>query len=231
MKDHPINPDGPRRPALLVFDVNETLSDICPLAARSEDVSAPAHLAQTWFAELLRDGFALTVSGVAEPFARLGAESLRVRLDGQDLDRDLDEAVEHVLEGFAGLAVHPDVPKGLKSLADLKIRLVTLSDGSAQVAQAFLEGAGVRHLRAAPPRGGSGYLETRVRRIRLRVGGVRCRRARRHAGRRAPVGHQRGCARWTGRRLDQPHRDRYPAYFTAPDLSVASLPELASEIT
>ena len=82
MKDHPINPDGPRRPALLVFDVNETLCDISPLAARSEDVRAPGHLAQTWFAELLRDGFALTVSGVAEPFARLGAESLRVRLDG-----------------------------------------------------------------------------------------------------------------------------------------------------
>ena len=142
MKDHPINPDGQRRPALLVFDVNETLSDISPLAARSEDVRAPAHLAQTWFAELLRDGFALTVSGVAEPFARLGAESLRVRLDGQDLDRDLDEAVEHVLEGFAGLAVHPDVPKGLKALADLKIRLVTLSDGSAQVAQAFWRAPG-----------------------------------------------------------------------------------------
>ena len=82
MKDHPINPDGPRRPALLVFDVNETLSDICPLAARSEDVSAPAHLAQTWFAELLRDGFALTVSGVAEPFARLGAESRTTRRPG-----------------------------------------------------------------------------------------------------------------------------------------------------
>ena len=52
MKDHPINPDGPRRPALLVFDVNETLCDISPLAARSEDVRAPGHLAQTWFAEL-----------------------------------------------------------------------------------------------------------------------------------------------------------------------------------
>ena len=97
MKDHPINSDGPRLPALLVFDVDETLSDMSPLAARFEDVGAPAHLAQIWFAELLRDGFALTVSGVAEPFARLGGEMLRVRLDDQDLDRDLDEAVQHVL--------------------------------------------------------------------------------------------------------------------------------------
>ena len=75
--DHPISPDGPRRPTLLVFDVNETLSDMAPLNARFEDVGAPAHLAKTWFAELLRDGFALTVSGASESFAALGAEALR----------------------------------------------------------------------------------------------------------------------------------------------------------
>jgi len=146
VKDHPISPDGPRRPTLLIFDVNETLSDMSPLSFRFEDVGAPRLLAQTWFAELLRDGFALTVSGVAEPFAGLGAELLRVRLYGQDLDRDLNEAVKHVLEGFAELAVHPDVPEGLSALADLGIRLVTLSNGSAQVAKTLLEGAGVRHL-------------------------------------------------------------------------------------
>src|SRR5665647_1893539 len=128
VKDHPINSDGPRLPALLVFDVNETLSDMSPLAARFEDVGAPAHLAQIWFAELLRDGFALTVSGVAEPFARLGGEMLRVRLDDQDLD------------------LHPDVAEGLNALANLGIRLVTLSNGSAQLAQRLLDGAGVRHL-------------------------------------------------------------------------------------
>lgn len=132
--------------SLLVFDVNETLSDMSPLAARFEDIGAPGHLAQIWFAELLRDGFALTVAGEAEPFSRLGAELLRVRLDGQDLDRDLEDAVKHVLAGFAELSVHPDVPEGLQELADLGVRLVTLSNGSAQVAQALLEGAGVRHL-------------------------------------------------------------------------------------
>jgi len=56
VRDHPISPDGPRRPTLLVFDVNETLSDMSPLAVRFEDVGAPKLLAQTWFAELLRNG-------------------------------------------------------------------------------------------------------------------------------------------------------------------------------
>lgn len=142
--DHPISPDGPRRPSLLVFDVNETLSDMAPLSERFEDIGAPTHLAKLWFAELLRDGFALTTAGDIESFAALGAEALRVRLAGQSLDRPLEEAVDHVMRGFSELAVHPDVVEGVRALSDLGIRLVTLSNGSAGVAATLLEGAGVR---------------------------------------------------------------------------------------
>lgn len=232
MKDHPINPDGPRLPPLLVFDVNETLSDMSPLAARFEDVGAPAHLAQTWFAELLRDGFALTVSGVAEPFARLGGEILRLRLDGQDLDRDLDEAVQHVLGGFADLALHPDVAEGLNALANLGIRLVTLSNGSAQVAQRLLDGAGVRHLFDRllsveeagiwkPASGAYAYALTEC--------GVDAKDAMLVAVHPWDID---GAAR-AGLRTAWINRTGggYPAYFTAPDLSVASLIDLAGEIT
>lgn len=137
---------GSRRPDLLVFDVNETLSDMAPLAARFQEVGAPGILAATWFAELLRDGFALTVSGVAAPFARLAAEGLHARLADYDLDRDVDAAVAHVLEGMAALSVHSDVPEGLRALAGLGIPMVTLSNGAAQVAEALLERSGVRPL-------------------------------------------------------------------------------------
>ena len=34
------------RPQLLIFDVNETLSDLAPMAARFADVGAPAELAK-----------------------------------------------------------------------------------------------------------------------------------------------------------------------------------------
>ena len=104
----------------------------------------PAHLAKLWFAELLRDGFAVTVAGDLQAFAALGAEALRVRLTGQPLDRPLDDAVDHVMQGFAELAVHPDVVEGVRALGDLGIRLVTLSNGSAGVADTLLQGAGVR---------------------------------------------------------------------------------------
>ena len=228
MKDHPISPDGPRRPRVVVFDVNETLSDMSPLAVRFEEVGAPNLMAPTWFAELLRDGFALTVCGVAEPFARLAADSLRLKLESQDLDRDLDEAVEHVLSGFAGLALHPDVPEGLNALADLGVRLVTLSNGSAQVAETLLEHAGVRPLferllsveEAGIWKPASGAYD-----YALAECGVDAEDAMLVAVHPWDIN---GAARaglgtaWVNRA-----EGRYPAYFTAPDLSVTSLPELA----
>jgi len=212
----------------VVFDVNETLSDMSPLAVRFEEVGAPNLMAPTWFAELLRDGFALTVCGVAEPFARLAAETLRLKLESQDLDRDLDEAVEHVLSGFAGLALHPDVPEGLNALADLGVRLVTLSNGSAQVAETLLEHAGVRPLferllsveEAGIWKPASGAYD-----YALAECGVDAEDAMLVAVHPWDIN---GAARaglgtaWVNRA-----EGRYPAYFTAPDLSVTSLPELA----
>lgn len=48
------------------------------------------------------------------------------------------------MAGFSALEVHPDVPGGIRALSELGIRLVTLSNGSATVADALLQGAGLR---------------------------------------------------------------------------------------
>ena len=133
-----------RRPSLIVFDVNETLSDMSPMAERFTDVGAPAHLAKAWFAGVLRDGFSLTAVGLNTSFAAIAAEGLRVVLDGQTLDRSVEDAVQHVMEGFAGLPVHPDVSSGIRALADAGIPLVTLSNGSATVAEGLFDRAGIR---------------------------------------------------------------------------------------
>jgi 2-haloacid dehalogenase len=132
------------RPLVVVFDVNETLSDLRPLARRFADVGAPPHLLRVWFAGVLRDGFALTAAGAGERFAVLAADGLRGVLHGLPLDRDVDAAVEHVLAGFAALGVHPDVPDGVRALRAAGCRLVTLSNGSVDVAERLLVGAGVR---------------------------------------------------------------------------------------
>ena len=113
---HPASPDGPRPPRLLIFDVNETLSDMSPMAQRFQDVGAAAHQATTWFAGLLRDGFALTAVDSSDSFAYIASESLRVGLHGVPLNRGAAEAVSYIMDGFAGLPVHPDVPDGIRAL-------------------------------------------------------------------------------------------------------------------
>ena len=132
------------RPDVVVFDVNETLSDMSPMAQRFSDVGAPAHLAKLWFATLLRDGFALTAVGAARRFAELGAEALRMVLRGVDLDRDLDAAVDHVMGGFGQLPVHAEVPDGIRALRASGRRLVTLTNGSTQVSEQLFTQAGIR---------------------------------------------------------------------------------------
>ncbi|MGH3367133.1 MAG: haloacid dehalogenase type II [Nocardioidaceae bacterium] len=137
-------PERSSRPEVVVFDVNETLSDLAPLGLRFAEVGATASLAKIWFAELLRDGFALTVAGSRERFAVLGREGLAALLADVDLDRDLDAAVDHVMAGFQSLDVHPDVIAGVRALAAGGLRLVTLSNGATSVADGLLSRAGLR---------------------------------------------------------------------------------------
>ena len=62
----------------MLFDVNETLSDMSPIGQRFVDVGAPAHLAATWFAALLSldppinwvGGVAARLTGNARLFGR-----------------------------------------------------------------------------------------------------------------------------------------------------------------
>jgi 2-haloacid dehalogenase len=131
-------------PSVVVFDVNETLSDMAPMAVRFADVGAPEQLARLWFASLLRDGFALTAAGGQERFAVLGEQGLRGVFAGVSLNRDLDAAVEHVMAGFLALPVHPDVPAGVRALRAAGLRLVTLTNGSTGISDNLLASAGLR---------------------------------------------------------------------------------------
>ncbi|MEC5167591.1 haloacid dehalogenase type II [Glaciihabitans sp. GrIS 2.15] len=130
--------------AVIVFDVNETLSDMSPLADRFVDVGAPGLMAGVWFAGLLRDGFALTVVGANEKFATIAAELLHENLTGLPLNRSVDEAVEYILRGFASLALHPDVAGAVRTFAASGMRLVTLSNGSTQLAETLFRDANIR---------------------------------------------------------------------------------------
>lgn len=126
---------------LVVFDVNETLSDLGALGPRFTDVGVSPDLGPTWFAGVLRDGFALTVNGLRPQFSDVAAGVLAGLLHGRV--EDVNGAVEHVMAGFTELPVHPDVVEGVGLLRQLQLQLVTLSNGSTSVGRALFERAGI----------------------------------------------------------------------------------------
>jgi 2-haloacid dehalogenase len=132
------------RPSVIVFDVNETLSDLSPLGARFVEVGASASAAPLWFASILRDGFALTAAGDNPPFAGVARELLLSQLSQVALNRSVEEAARHVMDGFASLELHADVASGVDQLQQEGFRLVTLSNGATSVAERLLTNGNLR---------------------------------------------------------------------------------------
>jgi 2-haloacid dehalogenase len=217
---------------VVAFDVNETLSDMSVMAQRFADVGADGGLAGTWFAGLLRDGIALAAAGASERFATIARESLHVLLDGLGIGIDTDKAVDHVLEGFAGLDVHPDVPGGVQAMAKAGVRMVTLSNGAAAVAEGLLGRAGIRDAFDSL--------------LSVEDAGVwkPSAAAYEYAARHCGVARDRmllvavhpwdidGASR-AGMQTAWVSRDggRYPGYFRAPDRTVTGLGDLAAQLT
>jgi len=137
----------PNSPAVAALDVNETLVDLAGLRGRFEAVGARGHLLEPWFASTLRDGFAVTAAGGYVDFREAAVAALETLLSGVDgLGSRAHEAAEEIMAAFAELELHPDVALGLARLREAGVRLVTLANGSAELAQALLERGGVEHL-------------------------------------------------------------------------------------
>lgn len=128
--------------SIVVFDVNETLSDMSPMAQRFADAGAPAHLAKQWFAALLRDGFALAATGDSAVFAEVGVGILAPLLDAAGIAQP-QETARHLAGSLADLPLHPDVADAVRSLRAAGHRLVTLTNGSAKVAEKLFTAAGI----------------------------------------------------------------------------------------
>ncbi|MGI9017628.1 MAG: HAD family hydrolase [Euzebya sp.] len=147
----------------------------------------------------------------SEPFARVGTESLHVLLDGRSLNRKRADAVAHIMDGFDALTVHPDVDAGTKALADLGTRLVTLSDGSADVDEALLHRAGIRdRFELLLSVEDAGLWKPAAPAYAYAVAAMRCGTGRGHAGGRSPVGRRRGSPCRPGHGVAQPRRRPLP---------------------
>ena len=128
------------RPAVVAFDVNETLLDLAPVRAALVEAGQPESLLPTVFARTLLTGFAAVAVGSWCRFRDAFDTALQQASDLSAAQR------ETVLEGFGELAPHPDVEPALRRLREAGFRIVTLSHGSPGVAGAGLERGGISPL-------------------------------------------------------------------------------------
>ncbi|TFV86548.1 HAD-IA family hydrolase [Blastococcus sp. CT_GayMR16] len=125
------------RPAVVAFDVNETLLDLAPVRAALIEAGEPATLLPTVFARTLLTGVAGAAVGSWCRFREAFDAAL-----AQESDLGPGERAD-VLAAFGELAPHSDVEPALRRLVGGGIRVVTLTHGSPGVAEAGLERGGI----------------------------------------------------------------------------------------
>ena len=132
------------KPAVVLFDVFGTMFQLDPLARKLDGIGLPGTL-KLWFARTLRDAFALEAAGAFKTFREVAGAALEVLLaeNGRESDR---KAVAGVLDTFKELPAWPDLEPSLERLRKGGIRLVTLGNGSVEVAKALLDRAGISRL-------------------------------------------------------------------------------------
>ena len=118
---------APRRPRILVFDVNETLLDIGALAPQFARVFGDRSVLQEWFSTVLLYSQVTTIAGPYTDFGNVARASLEMTAAARGVplaatDRDA------ILTGLRTLPAHPDVRDGLEQLRKAGFRLVTLTN-------------------------------------------------------------------------------------------------------
>ncbi len=128
-----------RRPAVVAFDVLDTLMSLEPLRARLTAAGQPAGLLEAWYARTLRDGMALSATGDYVAFGDVAESALR-SVTNYTIG---DEQVAQVMAGFGELPAFPDALPALNRLTGSGLRVACLTNGSASLTSAFVERTGL----------------------------------------------------------------------------------------
>jgi 2-haloacid dehalogenase len=131
-----------RRPAVVAFDVIETLMSLEPLRARLADIGQPPALLEAWYTRTLRDGMALSATGDYVPFSEVAEAALR----GLTHYTVSDEQVAAAMAGFSELPAFPDALPAMTSLSEAGLRVACLTNGSAYFASSFVNRSGLGSL-------------------------------------------------------------------------------------
>ncbi len=132
-----------RRPSVLVFDVNETLLDLSPLATDFEAIFGAAPPLGEWFARMLHGSLVSNQLDSYRPFGAIGVEALLTVAGKRKVEISENQAAA-IVAGMADLPAHPDVIPALERLVDAGFQTVTLTNGSTEAANAQIDNAGLR---------------------------------------------------------------------------------------
>ena len=127
------------RPAVVAFDVIETLMSIEPLRERLTAAGQPPHLLEAWYTRTLRDGMALSATGDYVAFTDVAESALR-GLTNYSLS---DEQVAQIMAGWAELPAFPDAVPAITALTEAGVRVACLTNGSAYLASSFVNRSGL----------------------------------------------------------------------------------------
>jgi 2-haloacid dehalogenase len=127
------------RPAVVAFDVIETLMSLEPLRERLTAIGQPPHLLEAWYTRTLRDGMALSATGDYAPFTDIGEAALR----GLTSYTISDEQVARFMAAFAELPAFPDALPAMTALTQAGVRVACLTNGSEHLTSSFVNRAGL----------------------------------------------------------------------------------------
>jgi 2-haloacid dehalogenase len=129
-------------PAVLAFDVNETLLDLTGLDPLFEEVLGDRGRRVQWFTTMLQLSFVGGLTGSYVDFTT--AQRAALRMIAAQAGRTLaDTEVDEVVEAMSWLPAHPDVAPALDRLRSGDFRLVALTNSVLAVARAQLAHAGL----------------------------------------------------------------------------------------
>jgi len=123
---------------LIVFDVNETLLDLQTMEPIFERVFGGKETMRLWFANLIMYSAALTVAGCYVPFTDIGSAVMKMLADTRGI-KITDADSKELIESFATMPPHPEVPAALRKLRTAGFRLFTLTDNLLEVQTRQLE--------------------------------------------------------------------------------------------
>jgi 2-haloacid dehalogenase len=130
---------------ICVFDVNETLLDLTALDPAFERLFGDAAVRQMWFAQMIQSALVSTVTNEYATFGAIGGAALTMTAARRGVTLT-EEDRKDILGMVPQLPPHPEVAESLARLRDANFRLVSLTNSTAQVAEAQLRNAGITDL-------------------------------------------------------------------------------------